>query len=129
MQTGPDSPPQSDCQPAVTVIELTDPATSGETLEVADWDLVKLASPGLRARRVIVRLEGGMVVYHRTNLRLRTRTTMIPGLWATERAAREGFGEWPAPAAWHDVGGRGRGRDRIRRRTRIRERVRGVHAG
>lgn len=80
MQIGPDSPPQSDRQPAVTVVEITDPTTSGETLEVADWDMVKLASPGLRARRVIVRLEGGMVVYHRTNLRLRTRTTMIPGL-------------------------------------------------
>ena len=80
MPTAPLSPPQSGPQPAVTVVELTDPTTSGETLEVADWDLVKLASPGLRARRVIVRLEGGMVVYHRTNLRVRTRTTMIPGL-------------------------------------------------
>jgi AraC-like DNA-binding protein len=78
--TAPHSPPQSGPQPAVTVVELTDPTTSGETLEVADWDLVKLASPGLRARRVIVRLEGGMVVYHRTNLRVRTRTTMSPGL-------------------------------------------------
>jgi AraC-like DNA-binding protein len=64
----------------VTVVELTDPTTSGETLEVADWDLVKLASPGFRAMRVIVRLEGGIVVYHRSNLRVRTRTTMIPGL-------------------------------------------------
>ena len=62
------------------VVELTDPTTSGETLEVADWNLVKLASPGFRARRVIVRLEGGTVVYHRTSVRLRTRTTMIPGL-------------------------------------------------
>lgn len=80
MQTGPVSAPQPGPQPAVTVVELTDPTTSGETLEVADWDLVKLASSGLRARRVIVRLEGGMVVYHRSNLRVRTRTTMIPGL-------------------------------------------------
>jgi AraC family transcriptional regulator, ethanolamine operon transcriptional activator len=67
-------------QPAVTVVELTEPTTSGETLEVADMDLVKLMSPGLRARRVIVRLEGGIVVYHRTNLRVRTRAAMIPGL-------------------------------------------------
>ncbi|MCX6552317.1 MAG: helix-turn-helix domain-containing protein [Acidobacteria bacterium] len=62
------------------VVEITDPTTSGETLEVADWDLVKLTSPGLRARRVIVRLEGALVVYHRTNHRVRTRTTMSPGL-------------------------------------------------
>ena len=62
------------------VVELTEPTTSGESLEVADWDLVKLASPGLRAMRVIVRLEGGTVVYHRTSVRVRTRTTMSPGL-------------------------------------------------
>jgi AraC-like DNA-binding protein len=78
--TAPHAPPPPGPQPAVTVVEITDPTTSGETLEVADFDLVKLASPGLRARRVIVRLEGGMVVYHRTNLRVRTRTTMSPGL-------------------------------------------------
>jgi len=64
----------------VTVVELTDPATPGETLEVADWDLVKLASPDLRARRVIVRLDGAMVVYHRTNLRVRSRAKLSPGL-------------------------------------------------
>ena len=80
MQTGPLSAPDAGPQRAVTVVELTDPTTSGETLEVADWNLVKLASPGFRAMRVIVRLEGGIVVYHRSNLRVRTRTTMIPGL-------------------------------------------------
>lgn len=62
------------------VVELTEPTTSGESLEVADWDLVKLASPGLRAMRVIVRLEGGTVVDHRTSVRVRTRTRMSPGL-------------------------------------------------
>jgi len=64
----------------VTVADLTEPATSGETLELADWNLVKLASTRFRARRVIVRLEGGTVVYHRTSVRVRTRTTMSPGL-------------------------------------------------
>jgi AraC-like DNA-binding protein len=80
MRTRPGPPPQPGPPPAVTVADLTEPATSGETLEIADWDLVKLASPGLRARRVIVRLEGAMLVYHRTNLRVRTRTTMAQGL-------------------------------------------------
>ena len=74
------APPQSGHQPTVTVVELTDPTTSGENLEVFDQDVVKLASLGLRARRVIVRLEGGLVVYHRTNLRIRSRTKMSPGL-------------------------------------------------
>jgi AraC family transcriptional regulator, ethanolamine operon transcriptional activator len=78
--TAPHSQPQSGPQPAVTVVEITDPTTSGENLGVFDQDLVKLASPSLRARRVIVRLEGGAVVYHRTNLRVRSRTTMSPGL-------------------------------------------------
>jgi AraC-like DNA-binding protein len=64
----------------VTVVELTDPTTPGEALEIARWDLVKLASPDLRARRVIVRLDGGMVVYHRTNLRVRSRAKLSPGL-------------------------------------------------
>jgi len=41
---------------------------------------VKLASPDLRARRVIVRLDGAMVVYHRTNLRVRSRAKLSPGL-------------------------------------------------
>ena len=80
MQTGPDSPSSSEPQPAVTVVEITNPTTSGETLEMFDEDLVKLTSAGLRARRIIVRLEGGSVVYHRTNLRVRSRTTMSPGL-------------------------------------------------
>jgi len=80
MRTRPGPPPQPGPPPAVTVADLTEPARSGETLEVADWDLVKLASPDLRARRVIVRLDGAMVVYHRTNLRVRTRTTITQGL-------------------------------------------------
>jgi len=80
MQSGPVTPTQPEPPPAVTTFELTDPTTSGETLEVADWNLVKLASPRFRARRVIVRLEGGTVVYHQTSVRVRTRTTMSPGL-------------------------------------------------
>jgi AraC family transcriptional regulator, ethanolamine operon transcriptional activator len=84
--TAPHSPSQSGPQPAVTVFEITEPTASGESLEIADMDLVKLASPGLRARRVIVRLEGAMVVYHRTNLRVRVRSTMSHGL--------VGYGTW-----------------------------------
>jgi AraC family transcriptional regulator, ethanolamine operon transcriptional activator len=80
MRTRPGPPPQPGPPPAVTVADLTEPATSGEALEIADQDLVKLASPGLRARRVIVRLEGAMLVYHRTSVRVRTRTTLSPGL-------------------------------------------------
>jgi AraC family transcriptional regulator, ethanolamine operon transcriptional activator len=78
--TAPHSPPRSGLQPAVTVIELTDPTASGEALEIAAQDLVKLDSRRLRATRVTVRLDGAVVVYQRTNLRVRTRTSMSPDL-------------------------------------------------
>jgi len=80
MPTAPALPPPPGPQPAVTVTDLTEPTTPGENLEFADVDLVKLASPGLRARRVIIRLEGAMIVYHRTSLRVRTRSTLSQGL-------------------------------------------------
>jgi AraC-like DNA-binding protein len=80
--TAPHTPPQTGPQPAVTVVELTDPTLSGEVLEIAVQDLVKLDSRRLRAMRVTVRLAGAIVVYHRTNLRVRTRTTLRPDLVA-----------------------------------------------
>jgi AraC-like DNA-binding protein len=61
-------------QPAVTVVEISDPAMAGQGIELLDQDAVHLTSTPFRARRVVVRLEGGSVVYHSTNLRIRTRT-------------------------------------------------------
>jgi AraC family transcriptional regulator, ethanolamine operon transcriptional activator len=69
-------PPQSGSPPAVTVVEITDPTTANETIEVLDQDVVKLGPRRLRARRVTVRLEGGLVVFDRTNLRVRARTSV-----------------------------------------------------
>jgi len=66
----------------VTIVEITDPTTANETLEVLDQDLVKLGLQPLRARRVTVDLDGGLVVFHRTNLRVRTRTTVHAGFVA-----------------------------------------------
>jgi len=80
MPTGPALPPPPGPQPAVTVTDLTEPTTAGDNLEIADWDLVKLAAPGFRARRVMLRLDGAMIVYHRTNVRVRARSTMSQGL-------------------------------------------------
>jgi len=70
------SPHQVGSPPAVTIDELTDPTTANETIEVLEQDVVKLGSQSLRARRVTVRLEGGLVVFHRTNLRVRARTSV-----------------------------------------------------
>ena len=62
--------------PSVTVVELTDPTAAGETIEVLEQDVVTLGETGLRARRVTVNLEGALVVFHRTNVRVRTRTSV-----------------------------------------------------
>jgi AraC-like DNA-binding protein len=65
----------SDDQPSVTVAEITDPAIAGQNLELVDLDALHLTSAvPFRARRVVVRFEGGAVVYHSTNHRIRTRT-------------------------------------------------------
>jgi AraC-like DNA-binding protein len=69
-------------QPSVTVVDISDPAIAGQGIELLDLDAVQLTSTPFRARRVIVRLEGGVVVYHSTNHRIRTRTKAQPGLLA-----------------------------------------------
>jgi len=69
-------------QPAVTVAEISDPAIAGQGIELIDLDAVQLTSTPFRARRVVVRLEGGVVVYQSTNHRIRTRTKAQPGLLA-----------------------------------------------
>ena len=69
----------SDGQPSVTVAEITDPAIAGQGIELIDLDALQLTSGPFRARRVVVRLEGGAVVYHSTNHRIRTRTIVQGG--------------------------------------------------
>lgn len=68
--------PRIGSSPAVTVVEITDPTTANETIEVLEQDVVTLESKRLRARRVAVRLESALVLFHRTNLRVRTRTSI-----------------------------------------------------
>ncbi|MGA9163374.1 MAG: helix-turn-helix domain-containing protein [Thiobacillus sp.] len=69
-------------QPAVTVEDINDPATVNAGIELIDQDAVTLQSQPLRARRVIVRLGTAMVMFHTSNLRLRTRTSVRRGLLA-----------------------------------------------
>ena len=66
----------------MTVVEITDPTTANETIEVLDQEVVQLGSQRLRARRISVRLESALVLFHRTNLRVRTRTSVNGGLVA-----------------------------------------------
>jgi AraC-like DNA-binding protein len=76
------APPPAGSLPAVTVVELSDPAIAGQGIELLDQDAVQLTSTPFRARRVVVRLESGAVLYHSTNHRIRTRTKVQRGLLA-----------------------------------------------
>jgi AraC-like DNA-binding protein len=67
---------------SVTVVDITDPAAISAGEEFLDLDALPLQSMPLRVRRVIVRLDSAVVVYHSTNLRVRTRTTARAGMLA-----------------------------------------------
>ena len=69
-------------QPAVSVDDLSDPTVVGAGIELLDQDAVQLQLEALRARRVTVRLEDAAVVFHSTNRRVRTRTSVRQGLFA-----------------------------------------------
>jgi AraC-like DNA-binding protein len=76
------TPPGAIDQPAVTVVEITDPTDANAGIELLDIDAVQLQSTRFLARRVTIRLETSAVVYHSTSLRLRTRTRIRNGLLA-----------------------------------------------
>jgi len=69
-------------QPAVTVEDIDDPKTVDARIELIDQDAVQVQSQPLRARSVTVRLGIATVVFHASNLRLRTRTSAHAGLLA-----------------------------------------------
>jgi len=58
---------------AVEIVEIHDPSLASADIELIEQDVVLLQSTPLRARQVIVRLDGCTVVYYSTNLRIRTR--------------------------------------------------------
>jgi AraC-like DNA-binding protein len=66
-------------QTAVTVVDVSDPTAANAGIELLDFDAVQLQSMPLRVRRVIVRLDSAAVVFHSTNLRVRTRTSVRKG--------------------------------------------------
>lgn len=64
---------------AVTIVDISDLTAANAGMEVISQDGMPLQSMPLRARRVIVRLDSFTVVYHSTNLRVRTRTSAHDG--------------------------------------------------
>lgn len=61
---------------SVSVYEVTDPTSAGENIEVISQDVVQLEDKPLRVQRIVVRLGESIVVFHHTNLPVRTRTRL-----------------------------------------------------
>ncbi|MBN2559831.1 MAG: helix-turn-helix domain-containing protein [Phycisphaerae bacterium] len=72
----------SNCRPAVTIVEIGDSTAVGEGIEVIKLDAVKLQSMPLRARRIVVRIGASVLLFHSTNLPIRTRTRLQSGFVA-----------------------------------------------
>jgi AraC-like DNA-binding protein len=64
-------------QPAVTVEDIDEPTMAGAGIDLLDLEAVQLQSMPIRLRRVIVRLDACTIVYHSTNARVRTRTSVL----------------------------------------------------
>ena len=67
---------------AVSVDEIRDPTAVGAGIELLEQETVQLQPLPLRVRRVTLRLEDAAILLHSTNRRVRTRTSLRPGLLA-----------------------------------------------
>jgi AraC-like DNA-binding protein len=79
-------------QAAVTVVDVTDPTEVNTGVELLDLDAVQLQSLPLRVRRVMIRLDSAAVVFHSTNVRVRTRTRVREGFIAYVTFGRDAQG-------------------------------------
>ena len=71
--------PATSDHPSVTVADISDPTEANAGVELLDLDAVQLQSKPLHVRRVLIRLVSAAVVFHSTNLRVRTRTSVRTG--------------------------------------------------
>lgn len=76
MKNSKSEPNKTGPAPAVMVVEISDPTAVGESIEAIKQDVVQLESKPLRVRRVVVRLGSALVLFHSTNLAVRTRTRL-----------------------------------------------------
>ena len=67
---------------SVTIVDIDDPAAANAGSELFDFHAVQLQSRPFKIRRIIVRLDTATVVYHSTNVPVRTRTRLHAGLLA-----------------------------------------------
>ena len=68
---------------SVTIVDIDDPAAANAGSELFDLQAVQLQSRPFKVRRIIVRLDTATVVFHSTNVPVRTRTRVRAGLLAT----------------------------------------------
>jgi AraC-like DNA-binding protein len=61
-------------------VEISDPTVTDAGIELLAQDVVQLQAMPLHVRRVVVRLVSAVVVYHSTNVRLRTKTSVREGM-------------------------------------------------
>jgi AraC-like DNA-binding protein len=61
-------------------VEISDPTVADAGIELLAQDVVQLQAMPLHVRRVVVRLVSAVVVYHSTNVRLRTKTSVREGM-------------------------------------------------
>jgi AraC family transcriptional regulator, ethanolamine operon transcriptional activator len=88
---------------AVEVTEIDNQTMANAGFRLIDQDLVRLQSAELKARQVIVRLEGCVVVYHTTNLRLRSRPSLPEHLLAFLTFGPQAIGTANGLPVRHDI--------------------------
>ena len=99
---------------AVEIVDIGDPTLANTAVELIDQDVVQLESTALQGRQIIVRLEGVVVVYYSTNLRVRSRpclhnellgyVTFGPGVAGTVDGAAVGPDSMLAVAPATEIG-------------------------
>ena len=73
------SAPSSEKQAAVTVVDITDPTCAGDGINLVDMDAIQLQKSPFHASRIIVQTEIASVLFHSTNSRVRTRSSIGEG--------------------------------------------------
>ena len=67
---------------SVSIVDIDDPAAANAGSELFDFHAVQLQPRPFKIRRIIVRLDTATVVFHSTNVPVRTRTRVRAGLLA-----------------------------------------------
>jgi len=89
--------------PSVEIRDIDNHSMAQAGFQVIDQDVVRLQSKPLKARQVVVRLDGCIVVYHCTNLRLRSRPSLPGDLIAYLSFGPEATGTVNGLQVRHDI--------------------------